>query len=60
MARSGAVGVFKFQKVDVGEAPSLYPTTAGIEQDGVRETVFGKGEPLYRFVRDDGTIRPRY
>jgi hypothetical protein len=51
----------RFKKADVDELPALYPTMAGIQQDGARTTTgYGSGEALYKFVGDDGRLRPLY
>ena len=33
---------------------------AGVQQDGTRRNVFGREEPVYKFVGDDGIARPLY
>jgi hypothetical protein len=51
--------ILRFSAVDVAQLPMIYPTMAGIEQDGSRPSVFGLGEePIYRFRREDGVLRP--
>jgi hypothetical protein len=50
----------RFTKVDVEELPAMYPTMAGVQQDGTRTNAFGGQEPLYTFIGDDGKPRPLY
>jgi hypothetical protein len=42
---------------DLDQLPRDYPTTRGIEQDGVRASLFGGDDPLFRFVGEDGAAR---
>ena len=37
-----------------------YPTLSGMTPDGVRTNVLGWEEPIYKFVREDGTLRSLY
>jgi hypothetical protein len=49
--------VIRFHEVDVEELPSAYPTMAGIQQDGSRTRPYFGTEPIYHFLREDGTVR---
>jgi hypothetical protein len=51
-------GAFPYTRAAFDELPALYPTTTGIVQDGTRETVFGGEEPVFKFLREDGSPRP--
>jgi hypothetical protein len=50
--------VIRFGAANADELPNTHPTTRGIEQSGTRRNVFGSEEPVYRFPREDGTLRP--
>jgi hypothetical protein len=43
---------------DRSSNPRTYPTLAGLTQAGTRTNVLGWEEPIYKFVREDGTLRP--
>jgi hypothetical protein len=43
---------------EVARLPSDYPTLAGIEVGTTRRNVFGGAENVYRFRREDGSLRP--
>lgn len=47
-------------KLDVDELPAVYPTMTGIQQDGTRTNAFGRQDPLYAFIGNDGRPVPLY
>jgi hypothetical protein len=49
---------FRFTPPPIDRLPAIYPDLRGIVQDGSRQNVFGGNEPLFRFEREDGTVRP--
>lgn len=44
-------------QMGIDELPRVYPTMAGIEQDGTRMGPFGLPEPVFRFVDETGSVR---
>jgi hypothetical protein len=51
-------GAFQSIRRPVEELPTIYPTTAGMVQDGTRETFLGVEQPVFKFPREDETLRP--
>jgi YaaC-like protein len=50
----------RVKKLNIDELPAVYPTMAGVQQDGTRKNAFGFEEPVYKFVDNDGKPRPLY
>jgi hypothetical protein len=51
-------GYFSFLRdIPPAQLPENYPTTRGIERDGSLTGIFGEEQPVFRFVREDGTLR---
>jgi hypothetical protein len=51
-------GAFRYSRVPLQDFPTVYPTTAGLVQEGARPGLFGGDDPVFKFPREDESLRP--
>lgn len=60
LARPTHVALRFKPKVNVSDLSAVYPTMAGVRQDGTRTNAYGGSDPLFTFIADDGKPVPLY